>query len=105
VLDYEKAVEQLECHRQRREKVERHNHLAVILEERQPALSRVTAAPHAAEIPRHTPLRDDQTELLKFTVDLRGSPTLVSLRQSTDQSGISSVIFGRPPSGRDRQRQ
>jgi hypothetical protein len=41
---------------------------------------------YASQIPRHTPLRDDQTELLKFTVDLRGSPTLVLLRQSSDQN-------------------
>jgi len=31
VLDYEKAVEQLECHCRHREKVERCNHLAMIL--------------------------------------------------------------------------
>jgi hypothetical protein len=31
VLDNEKAVEQLECHRRHREKVERGDHLAMIL--------------------------------------------------------------------------
>src|SRR5580658_9775226 len=58
----------------------------MILYKRQPALSRVAATPHAPQISRHTPLRDDQAELLKFPVDLRGSPTLVLLRQSSDQN-------------------
>ena len=69
----------------------------MILQERQPVLGRVAATLHGAQISRHTPLRDDETELLKFTVDLRGSPILVLLRQSSDQARISSVIFGRPP--------
>jgi hypothetical protein len=37
-----------------------------------------TAAPYAAQISRQAPLRDYATEFLKFAVDLRAGPILVS---------------------------
>src|SRR5580658_6078635 len=86
VLDHKKAVEQMECHRRHCEKVERCNHFTMVLYERQPVLRGIAATPHATQISSHTPLRDDETELLKFTVDLGGSPTMVLLRQSPDQN-------------------
>ena len=46
----------------------------------------VAATPNASQIPRHTPLRNDNTEFLKLSVDLRGSPTLVLVRQAPDQN-------------------
>jgi len=58
----------------------------MILQECQPALGRVAATPHASQIPRHTPLRNDEAEFLKLAVDLRGSPTLILLRQASDQN-------------------
>lgn len=39
-------------------------------------------------VPRHTLLRDDETELLRLSVDLRGSPILVLLRQSSDHANL-----------------
>jgi hypothetical protein len=85
VLDHKKAVQQLERHRGHSEEVECDDDFAMILQERQPALGRVAATPHASQIPRHTPLRHDEADFLKLSVDLRGSPTLVLLRQSSDQ--------------------
>ena len=57
----------------------------MILQERQPAFARIAATPNAPQIPRHAPLRDDEAELLKFSVDLGGSPVGVFCRQSPDQ--------------------
>src|SRR5882757_3517625 len=44
------------------------------------------ATAHASQIPRHTPLRNDEAEFLKLAVDLRGSPSLILLRQASDQN-------------------
>jgi hypothetical protein len=65
VRDDEEAVEQFECHRWEGEKVERNDHLAVILEKRQPALRRIiTVAADLSQISRHSSLacrREDGT--------------------------------------------
>jgi hypothetical protein len=73
MLEHEKAVEQPECHCRHREEIERRNHLTMILQKCQPALGRVAATPHASQIPRHTPLRNDDAEFLKLAVDF-GAP-------------------------------
>jgi len=74
MLDDEEAVEQLERQRWHGEEVEGNDHLAVILEESQPAPSGITAAPNSSQISGHTPFGDDEAEFLKFSVDLGGSP-------------------------------
>jgi hypothetical protein len=56
MLDHEEAVKQLEGHRRDGEKIECGDHLAVILEKREPPLTRVAAAPDTSQIARHAPL-------------------------------------------------
>ena len=85
VRDDEKAVEQLEGHRWHRKEVEGDYHLAVILEKREPPLTRVATALNPPQIPGYGPFRDDQAEFLKFSVELGGSPTRVLCRQPPDQ--------------------
>ena len=84
VFDDEEAVKQLEGHRRHREKVERNGHLAVILEEAQPAFTRVATALDAPKIPGDGPLRDDEAELQKRAVDLGCTPIWVVRCQPSD---------------------
>ena len=86
VLDDEEAVQQLEGHRRHGEEVEGDDHLAMILEKRKPAFARVAAAPNPSQIAGHGPFRDDEAELLQFSVDLGGSPVRVLFGQATDQT-------------------
>jgi hypothetical protein len=74
MLDDEEAVEQFECHRRHGEEVERNDHLTVILEKGKPPLPRVATAPHPSQLTSHTLFGNDEAELLKFSVDLGGSP-------------------------------
>jgi len=48
MLDHKKAIEQLKSHRRYREEIESSDHLAMILQERLPALGMVAAAPNSA---------------------------------------------------------
>ena len=105
VFDDEKAVAQLKSHGRHGEEVESGDHLAVILEEGQPALAGVAPAVDTPEMPRHGPFRDDDAEFPKFSVDLGCAPACIRFRQPVDERRISAVIFGRPPRGRERQRQ
>jgi hypothetical protein len=82
VLDDEEAVQQFECHGWHREEVERRDHLALVLEKGQPAFAMVAPATNSPKIPGHTSFRDDEAELLQFSVDLGGSPVLVSRSES-----------------------
>lgn len=84
--DHEKAVEQLKCHRRHREEVERSDHLAMVLQEGQPRLSRIAATPNAPQIPGDSPLRDNEAQLQQLAVDLSGTPVLVLFRQASDQN-------------------
>jgi hypothetical protein len=84
-LDYEKAVEQLEGNSRHREKVESNDDLAVILEEGQPQLARVATALTPPKTASDGSFRDDEAELLKFTVDFGDFPTRILRRQAPDQ--------------------
>ena len=85
MLDDEEAVKQTERHCRHSEEVERNDHLAMVLKKREPALAWITAASNSSKITGHAPFRDDQAELLKFSVDLGGSPVRVLFRQPLDQ--------------------
>ena len=69
-----------------REEVERDDDLAVVLEEGQPTLGWITPAPNSPGMPGHASSGYDEAELLKFSVDLGGSPVRVLLRQASDQN-------------------
>src|SRR5215831_7316534 len=86
MLDDEEAIEHLEEHRRHGEEVEGHNHLTVILEKSQPALARIRAAPDPARMASDTSFRDHEAELQKLSMDLRGSPSRVLVRQSAHQA-------------------
>jgi hypothetical protein len=79
VLDDEKAVEQFECHRRHGEEVERHDHFPVILQERQPPLTWVTAATNSPKVPSYASFRDDEAKLLQFNRGFLGVPSQDSL--------------------------
>jgi hypothetical protein len=57
----------------------------VILEERQPAFARITAALYTSKIPGDGPFGGDEAELLKFSMNLGGSPVRVLCRQPPNQ--------------------
>ena len=86
MLNDEEAVEQAKRHGRHREKVEGDYHLAVILQKGQPALSRGPAALSAAKIPGDGPFRNDEAELLEFSVDLGGTPIWVLFCQAPDKT-------------------
>src|SRR5215472_7355748 len=86
VLNDEEAVEQLERYRRYSEEIERDDHLAVILEKGQPALTRIGTAPHTSQVPTHSSFTDGQAEFLQFAMDFGGSPIRVLVRQAPDQS-------------------
>ena len=56
----------------------------MILEEAQPAFAGVATPLKARQVPRDGPLRDDKTELQKFSVDPGRSPTCILVRQTSD---------------------
>ena len=101
VLDDEKAVQQFECHGWHGEEVEGSDYLAMVLEKAQPTLARVAPATNSPKIPGHTSFRDDEAELLQFSVDLGGSPIRVFFGQASDQAAdfIGNL---RPPTARSR---
>jgi hypothetical protein len=49
-------------------------------------LSRVATAADTPKIPGYAPLREHETELLKFSVDPRGAPIRVLLCRTSDQN-------------------
>jgi hypothetical protein len=77
VLDNEEAVEQLKSHGRHGEKVDSHDHLAVILKEGQPPFFRVATTLNPPKIAGYGPFRHEEAELLKFAVDSGGSPTRI----------------------------
>src|SRR5215472_8040781 len=86
VLDHEKAIEHSKRQRRQCEEIECGDHLAMILQKCQPALPRIDTPAHASQLPSHSSFSDDQAEFLQFTMDLRGSPVRVLVRQASDQS-------------------
>jgi hypothetical protein len=61
MLDYEEAIQELECQGGHREQVEGHDHLAVILEEGQPTLIGITMTTNAAQVSSHGAFRQLET--------------------------------------------
>jgi hypothetical protein len=93
VLDNEEAIEELESRRRHGEEVERSDYLAVIRQECQPLLARVSTSSNASEIPADACFRDDEAELLEFTVDLGRAPGRILLCQSADECTDFSSSF------------
>jgi hypothetical protein len=105
VLDDEKAVELLKRQSRHREKVERGDHLAVIMEEGQPGFPRVTSTTNLPQVSSHGPFRLLEPELLQLPWIFGAPQPAFSSAIRRMSRRISSVILGRPPRGRERQRQ
>ena len=76
MLDYEEAIQELECQGGHREQVEGDDHFAVIPEEGQPALTGITSTTNSPQVSSHGPSRQLETQLLQFSVDLWGTPAV-----------------------------
>jgi hypothetical protein len=94
VLDNEEAIEELESRRRHGEKVERSDYLTVIRQECQPLLARIPTSSNASEITADARFRDDEAELLEFTVDLGRAPSQILFRQLADERSDFSSRFG-----------
>jgi hypothetical protein len=68
LLDDEEAVEQPERQGWHGEEVEGNDHLAVILEESQPAPARITAESHTSQVARHGSFGNLEAELSKLKI-------------------------------------
>jgi hypothetical protein len=93
VLDNEETIEELESRRRHRKTVERSDYLAVIRQERQPFLARIPTSSNASEIPADACFRDDEAELLEFTVDLGRAPSRILLGEAADERTDFSSRF------------
>jgi hypothetical protein len=80
VLDGEKAVKQLECHRRYGEEIEGHDHLAMISQECEPVLGWISPPSNTLKIPSHSSFRDVEAESQQLTVDLRSTPVKILFR-------------------------
>ena len=65
----------------------------------------LATAPSSSQMSSHAAFGDDEAEFLKFSVDLGAPQSGFSSAMRRIRPRISAVIFGRPPRGRDRQRQ
>ena len=71
----------------------------MILQERQPPFTWVTTATNSPKVPGPASFRDDEAELLQFTVDFWGSPVRILLCQAPDQTA-DFIGDLRPPAAR-----
>jgi hypothetical protein len=85
VLNDEEAVEQAEGHGWYRKKVERNDRLAMVQEEAQPLFPWDTTAVCGPKIPGDGSFRNNETELLEFSVDLGGTPIRVLSCHAQDE--------------------
>jgi hypothetical protein len=58
----------------------------MVLEKGQPGFARIATAPNSSQVSSHAPFENDEAGLLKFSVDLGGSPVQVLFRQASDQN-------------------
>src|SRR5215467_11610912 len=61
------------------------NHLAMILQEGQPALSGILAAADSPQVASHGSLADEETQFQKFSVNLGCTPSGILFRHLADQ--------------------
>src|SRR5262249_4295310 len=71
---------QSERHRWYGEEVESNDHLAMILQEGQPALARIPAAVDSPQVSSHGSLADDEPQFQEFSVDLGRTPSGILFR-------------------------
>jgi hypothetical protein len=106
MLDNEEAIQEPEGQRRHGEEVKGDDRFSMVSEEREPALGRIASArPQPSKIPATV---RSETSKPSFS----SSPWIFGAPQSEFSAAmrrmrvrISSPTFGRPPRGRDRQRQ
>src|SRR5215468_4112243 len=101
MLDDEETMQQSERHRWYGEEVERNDHLAMILQEGQPALAGIPAAVDSPQVASHGSLGDDETQFQKFSVNLGCTPSGILFRHLADQ-GANLLGDLRPATARSR---
>src|SRR5215472_9759126 len=101
MLDDEETMQQSERHRRYGEEVERNDHLAMILQEGQPALTGIPAAVDSPQVASHGSLADDETQFQEFSVNLGCTPSCILFRHLANQG---SNLLGdlRPATARSR---
>jgi hypothetical protein len=82
-----------------------YDRLAVVGEEGRPAPGGIAAAWRASQIPGDAAFGDVEAELQEFPVDPGRPQPAFSVARRRMKVRISSLIGGRPPRCRDRQRQ
>src|SRR5215510_11700946 len=101
MLDDEEAMQQSERHRWYGEEVERNDHLAMILQEGQPALAGIPAEVDSPQVSSHGSLGDDETQFQEFSVNLGCTPSGILFRHLADQ-GANLLGDLRPATARSR---
>src|SRR5260370_29529874 len=85
VADDEKAVQNTKRERWDGEEIHRGNGLAMVSEERQPALHGIWISRSSLDPSRDTPFRELETQLEKFAVNARRSPGRILGNHTEDQ--------------------
>src|SRR3982074_3221320 len=85
MFDDKEAVQQPERQRRQGKEIEGHDGLLVVLQKRQPLLTRVASALNSTQIPGDSPLRDSEDELRHVTKERARSPARVLLGPYTNQ--------------------
>src|SRR5262245_53104916 len=85
MLDDEETMQQSERHRWYGEEVESNDHLAMILQEGQPALTGIPAAMDSPQVASHGSLADDETQFQEFSVNLGCTPSCILFRHLANQ--------------------
>jgi len=86
MFDDEKAIQHAERHRGHRKEIHCGDHLAVILQEGQPLLSRIPTATEDAQISTDGPFRNNESKFLQFSMDPGRSPIPILLSQTADDN-------------------
>src|ERR1700751_5819861 len=101
MINHEEAIQRLEGDCRYGEEIERHDHFAMVVQERQPTSFRITSVVDWAQIPSNRSLRDVESQLQQFAMDFGSTPTIVFFRQTHDE--VADFRGNpRPPSRRAR---
>ena len=105
MLDYEEAVQELEGQGGHGKEVEGNDHLTMVSEEGEPMFGSIAASPQALQISGDSAFGDLDAELQKFPWIFGAPQSAFSAAMRRMRVRISTLTLGRPPCGRNRQRQ
>ena len=81
MLDHKQAIQQPERDRRHGEEIKRYDDLAMILEKCQPTALGIATPLESPQIASNRSLRDLESQLQQFTMDLESTPTGIFFRQ------------------------